>query len=104
MPIRDLAAHPVRFVTVGELADYWAVSRQQIYKRIESGALEAIRLGARLYRVRTGAAREYERRASVICAPREETNPETTASPAPRSDRFPQKIGPQRVLRRSGTN
>ena len=104
MPIRDLAAHQAHYVTVAELAEYWAVSRQQIYKRIESGALEAIRLGSRLYRVRTCAAREYERRASVIFAAREETNPDTTASPAPRSDKFPHKIGLQRVLGRSGTD
>ena len=55
MPIRDLATHSAPYVTIAELAEYWAVSRQQIYKRIESGALEAIRLGARLYRVRAAA-------------------------------------------------
>lgn len=65
MAIRDLGSHPATYVTIGELAEYWAVSRQQIYKRIESGALEAIRLGARLYRVRTSAAVEYEKRAMV---------------------------------------
>ena len=53
MPIRDLASHQARYVTIAELAEYWGVSRQQIYKRIESGALEAIQLGARLVRVRT---------------------------------------------------
>src|SRR5262245_43867650 len=73
MPIRDLAAHTANYVTVAELAEYWAVSRQQIYKRIESGALEAIRLGARLYRIRTRAALEYERRASVGGSPRDGT-------------------------------
>jgi excisionase family DNA binding protein len=65
MPIRDLAAHPARYVTIAELAEYWAVSRRQIYKRIESGALGAIRLGSRLYRVNVQAALDYERRASV---------------------------------------
>ena len=104
MPIRDLAAHQAPYVTVAELAEYWAVSRRQIYKRIESGALEAIRLGSHLYRVRTCAARECERRATVICTVREETHPETTASPAPRSDAFPPKIGLQPVPRRSGTS
>ena len=102
MPIRDLAAHPVRFVTVGELAEYWAVSRQQIYKRIESGALESIRLGSRLYRVRTSAALEYERRASVICAAHDDVNPQPAASADLRSARLPQKLGPQRVMRRFG--
>jgi excisionase family DNA binding protein len=65
MPITDLATHAAPYVTIAELAEYWAVSRQQIYKRIETGALAAIRLGARLYRVRTRAALAYERRALV---------------------------------------
>ena len=65
MAIRDLSTHAARYVTIAELAEYWAVSRQQIYKRIESGALEAIQLGSRLYRVRTEAALEYEHRAKV---------------------------------------
>ena len=65
MAIRDLSSHPARYVTIAELAEYWGVSRQQIYKRIDSGALEAIQLGSRLVRVRTTAAFEYERRARV---------------------------------------
>jgi excisionase family DNA binding protein len=87
MPIRDLAAHSARFVTIAELAEYWAVSRQQIYKRIDSGELEAIRLGSRLYRVRTSAALDYEQRVIV----------------GDRLDKLPRKIGIQRVLRKSGT-
>jgi len=69
MPIVNLSTHPAQYVTVGELAEYWGVSRQQIHKRIESGTLAAIRLGARLYRVRTVSALEFERQASV-CAER----------------------------------
>jgi len=92
MPIRDLAAHPARYVTIAELAEYWAVSRQQIYKRIESGALEAIQLGSRLYRVRTAAALEYERRAKV--------GPDSQS----KTERLPRTIGVQRVLRRAGTS
>lgn len=65
MTIRDLSTHPAHHLTVSELADYWAVSRQQIYKRIESGALAAIRIGSRIYRVPTRVALEYECRASV---------------------------------------
>jgi excisionase family DNA binding protein len=91
MPIRDLADHPARYVTIAELAEYWAVSRQQIYKRIESGAIEAIQLGSRLYRVRTVAALEYERRASV--------GPQSQSS----TQKLPRTIGVHRVLRRSGT-
>ena len=96
MAIRDLAAHSANFVTVAELADYWAVSRQQVYKRIESGALEAIRLGARLYRVRTRAALEFERRASV-------TNlnniDDLVPSSPPSDDRLPAKVGFRRIAR-----
>jgi excisionase family DNA binding protein len=83
MAIRDLASHSARFVTIAELAEYWAVSRQQIYKRIESGALEGIRLGSRLYRVRTSAALEYERRASVTR----------------KAELLPRATGPRSVLR-----
>jgi excisionase family DNA binding protein len=69
MPIRNLSTHPAHYLTVAELANYWAVGRPQIYKRIESGALGAIRLGARIYRVPTEAALAFERRASVLTAP-----------------------------------
>ena len=65
MPIRDLATHQSTYVTVPELAEYWAVSRQQIYKRIEVGDLAAIRLSPRLYRVRTAAALQFERRVNM---------------------------------------
>jgi excisionase family DNA binding protein len=97
MAIRDLASHTAHYVTVTELAEYWAVSRQQIYKRIESGALDAICLGSRLYRVRTAAAVEYERRASVNGAGRKSQVPPVTSRPASPSDKFPRKIGLQRV-------
>ena len=70
MAIRDLASHQARYVTIAELAEYWGVSRQQIYKRIDSGALDAIQLGSRLVRVRTAAALEYERSARVGSAAR----------------------------------
>jgi excisionase family DNA binding protein len=63
--IRDLATHSAHYVTVGELAEYWSVSRRQIYKHIESGALDAIRLGPRLYRIRAVAAAAFERAQGV---------------------------------------
>ena len=66
MPIRDLATHPRRYLTVAELAEYWAVSRQQIYKRIESGALATIRFGARCYRIPIRSALAFEDRAQVV--------------------------------------
>lgn len=62
MRIQVLETHPVTFVTVRELADYWLVSSKQIYKYIRSGILPSIRIGARSYRISTTAAREFERR------------------------------------------
>jgi excisionase family DNA binding protein len=99
MSIRDLATHAACYVTVGDLAEYWAVSRQQIYKRIESGALESIRLSSRLYRIRTSAALDYERRVSINGAWREKLSQPTTLSAA-QGATLPTKIGPHRVLRK----
>jgi len=103
MHIRDLAAHAARYVTVGELAEYWAVSRQQIYKRIESGALESIRLGSRLYRVRTCAALEYERRVTVTNGTNKAGSDRAGANSLLKASRLPQEIGLQRVPKKFGT-
>jgi excisionase family DNA binding protein len=65
MPIRDLLTHPFPYVSVGELASYWRVGRKQIYKQIDAGTLEAIRLGPRLFRIRTSVARDFEERARM---------------------------------------
>jgi excisionase family DNA binding protein len=65
MPIRDLSTHPVPYVSVGELASYWRISRKQIYKQIDAGTLEAIRLGPRLFRIRTSVARQFEENARM---------------------------------------
>jgi excisionase family DNA binding protein len=97
MPIRDLASHQARYVTIAELAEYWGVSRQQIYKRIDSGALEAIQLGSRLVRVRATAALEYERNARVGAAARD--SDERTSS---RVEKLPKAIGLKRVFKKSG--
>jgi excisionase family DNA binding protein len=64
-PIRDLRRHPEPYVTVGELADYWLVSRKQIYKQIEAGTLHAIKLGPRLLRISTHEAISFERIANM---------------------------------------
>ena len=93
MPIRDLATHQARYVTIAELAEYWGVSRQQIYKRINSGALEAIQLGSRLVRVRTTAALEYERSARVGSAIDHSNE---------RAGKLPKSIGLKRVVNKSG--
>jgi excisionase family DNA binding protein len=66
--IRDLSNHPSPYVTTSELADYWLVSRKQIYKQIEAGTLKAIRLGPRLLRISTAEAREFERTAKMVPA------------------------------------
>lgn len=97
MPIRDLASHQARYVTIAELAEYWGVSRQQIYKRIDSGALDAIQLGSRLVRVRTVAALEYERNASVGSAARSKDSGASS-----RLDKMPKTIGLKRVFKKSG--
>ena len=65
MSIRDLSTHPLAYVSVGELASYWRISRKQIYKQIDAGTLLAIRLGPRLFRIRTCVAREFEERARM---------------------------------------
>ncbi len=46
------------FLTVNELAKQLKVGRKQIYKLIDAGALPAIRLGPRLYRIPVTAARQ----------------------------------------------
>lgn len=61
----NLEGHGERYVTVAQLATYWQVSRRQVYKQIEAGTLEAIRLGPRLYRVSTAKALEFEERAQM---------------------------------------
>ena len=95
MPIRDLSTHQPKYVTVPELAEYWAVSRQQIYKRIEDGDLEAIRLSARLYRVRTAAALQFERQVNILSqrALPAGANQGITG----KADKLPTTIGVQRV-------
>ncbi|MGH9147215.1 MAG: helix-turn-helix domain-containing protein [Vicinamibacterales bacterium] len=60
MPI-DLRTHVAAYVTVGELAEYWAVSRRQIYRQIQSGDLLALKFGPRLWRVSADSARQLER-------------------------------------------
>ena len=60
MPI-DLKTHVSAYVTVGELAEYWVVSRRQIYRQIQSGELLALKFGPRLWRVSAESARRLER-------------------------------------------
>jgi excisionase family DNA binding protein len=67
--IVSLATHPEKYVSVSQLAEYWHVSRKQIYKQIDAGTLEAIRLGERLYRIRTSTALDFEKRAHMRAMP-----------------------------------
>jgi excisionase family DNA binding protein len=64
--IKSLVEHTAPYVTTSELADYWMVSRKQIYKQIEAGTLKAIRLGPRLLRISKAAAVEFEELAKMI--------------------------------------
>ena len=61
MGIANLNTHSASYVTVAELAEYWDVTRQLVYKHIQSGLLPAMRLGPRCVRVRTRDAIEFER-------------------------------------------
>jgi excisionase family DNA binding protein len=63
--IVDLQSHPEPYVTTSDLADYWRVSRKQIYKQIEAGTLKAIRLGPRLMRISTVEAIRFEEMAKM---------------------------------------
>jgi hypothetical protein len=69
MAILDLATHPWAYVTVGELADYWRVSAQQVMTYLASGAFEGINLGPGVYRIRTSAALDFERRSNIVPQP-----------------------------------
>jgi excisionase family DNA binding protein len=61
MGISNLKTHSASYVTVAELADYWEVTRQLVYKHIQTGLLPAMRLGPRCFRVRTEDAIDFER-------------------------------------------
>lgn len=60
MGINNLNTHAASYVTVAELAEYWDVTRQLVYKHIQSGLLPAMRLGPRCFRIRTQDAVEFE--------------------------------------------
>jgi excisionase family DNA binding protein len=88
--IRDLAAHPEPYVTVTELAEYWFVSRKQIYKQIDAGTLAAIRFGPRLMRIRTTESIEFERRANM-------RRPQRVAEPTKRPVKRPAAVSRRRA-------
>jgi excisionase family DNA binding protein len=64
-----LQTHPDPYVTTTDLADYWGVSRKQIYKQIDAGTLSALRLGPHILRIKTAEAIRFERVAKMSPAP-----------------------------------
>jgi hypothetical protein len=58
--IIDLETHPDSCVTASALADYWRVSREQILKQVDAGALPALRLSPRTLSIRTVDAIRFE--------------------------------------------
>lgn len=66
MHIHDLATHPSPYVSIGELADYWMVSRRYLYKQVRAGALDAIQIGPRSCRIPKTAALDFEQKPKVL--------------------------------------
>jgi excisionase family DNA binding protein len=85
MAIIDLASHPYCFITVGELAEYWRLSRRRILEHLSAGHLEAIQFGA-IVRIRTDAARQFEQRAAVPSRSTPGTGPTAIRSAVTRAD------------------
>lgn len=83
MAIRNLAEHPVSFVTVRELADYWLVSQKQIRKHVAAGCLQGIRVGPRLYRITVASALALEQAFAAAGASTSQTTQATDAPQRP---------------------
>jgi excisionase family DNA binding protein len=60
--LTDLHAYSGTFLTVSQLSEYWNVSRKHVLKLIESGDLEAVRLGPRTHRVPVHSVVDFEER------------------------------------------
>lgn len=82
MAIRNLAEHPVSFVTVRELAEYWLVSQKQVRKHVASGRLQGIRVGPRLYRITVASALALERAFTQTAVPEKISTPVTVSAGA----------------------
>lgn len=68
--ILDLATHPSPHVTVEELASYWNVSTKTIYRDIDKGALDVLRVGSgQSIRIPIANARAYGKPNSVTPQP-----------------------------------
>ena len=90
MLITNLNTHNASYVSVAELAEYWEVTRQLVYKHIQAGSLPAMRLGPRCFRVRTADALEFERAVSSRRIRWNSGGASKTSAPAP--------IGPLRQV------
>lgn len=55
---------PIRYMTVGEVAGSWRISKMSVYRLIHSGELRAIRIG-RSFRVAEGDFEAFETSAFV---------------------------------------
>jgi len=64
-----LQTHPDPYITTTDLADYWGISRKQIYKQIDAGTLTALRLGPHILRIKTAEAVRFERVAKMSPPP-----------------------------------
>ena len=84
----SLKSHPEVYVTIGELAEYWAVNRKQLYKQIEAGTLPAIRLGPRLLRIRTADAIQFESNAKMY----PQTQRERATEPIKQAVKLPRRV------------
>jgi excisionase family DNA binding protein len=97
--IINLQKHPDPYVTTSDLAGYWRVSRKQIYKQIDAGTLQAIRLGPRLLRISTAEAIRFEDKAKMSRLP-EHIKPHDNGDGFDGSSRPPSDAKPLRVPRR----
>jgi hypothetical protein len=75
--IPNLATHPAAYVTPAELARYWRIPPAELLEHIQTGSLKALRFGARLFRIRTKDAIEFERRIRMSAGP-----PRTASNPS----------------------
>jgi len=64
--IIQLAKHSCSYVTPGELAEYWGVSRKLIYRQINEGQLRAVRLSQRIVRINVRDAQQFESQVELI--------------------------------------
>ena len=69
-PRRTVKSQHAPFLTPSQLAACWGIDQKEIVRRIESGELQALRFGARLFRVRTADALAYEKQHHLGTSPR----------------------------------